>query len=138
MDPPPKIEQLLNTYVLERAVWQLATPFVLNLGDLPSVLVVEDVDTGLDSLLLLDTFGDVTSLQVHANRVTRTDNFVVQSLDLGESGLKTILRPLYQWRPCVHGRASPYPLGLKLFASSGNGDIILKDTVVIPKREFLQ
>lgn len=77
MDPPPGIEQLLNTYVLERTVWQLATPLVLNLRDLAGVLVVEDVNPTLDRLLLFDALRHVAGLQVHTDWITSTDDFVV-------------------------------------------------------------
>lgn len=91
MDPPPGTEQLLDTYIFEGAIWELAIPLVLNLGDLSGVLVVEDVDSAGDGLLLGDTLGNIASLQVHANRIASTDDFVVKTLDLGKGCLKTIL-----------------------------------------------
>lgn len=84
MDPPPGTEQLLNTYILDGAIWKFAIPLILNLGDLSGVLVVEDIDSAGDGLLLIDALGNVPSLQIHANRIASTDDFVMKTLDLGE------------------------------------------------------
>lgn len=92
MNPPPGIKQLLDTYILERTVRQLAAPLVLHLGDLSGVLVIKDVDPALDGLFLRDTFGHITSLQIHADWVTGADDFMVQTLDFGEGCLETILQ----------------------------------------------
>lgn len=87
MDRPPRIEQLLSTYVLERTIRQLATPLVLNLRNLARILVIEDVDAALDHLFFRNAFGDVASLEVHTDWVTGTDDFMVESLNFGKGSL---------------------------------------------------
>lgn len=111
MDPPPRTEQLLNTYVLESAIWQLAIPFVLNLCDLSGVLIVEDVDSAGDGLLLVDALGNVPSLQIHANGIASTDNFMVKTLNLGKGGLKTILHGV---RERFTRKANDIPIGAQI------------------------
>ena len=90
MHPPPRIEQLIDTYIFERAIGQFAIPLVLDFGDLTSVLVIKDIDLARDSLLLVDALHDITSLQVHLNRVAGRSDLMVEALDLAEGCLKTI------------------------------------------------
>lgn len=128
---------MLNTYILERAVWQLATPLVLDLRDLSSVFVVEDINPALNGLFLLNAFGDIASRQIHADRVTSTDNFMMEPLDLREGSLKAVLNPFCEQYPSQIA-VEAYPLWFELLASSGNGNIVLEYSVVIPQGQLLQ
>ena len=62
MDPPPGAYKLTYTYVRERTIRQLAIPFVLDLCDLASVLVVENVDFARYGRLLAEALQNITSL----------------------------------------------------------------------------
>ena len=62
MYPPPGAYKLTYTYVRERTIRQLAIPFVLDLCDLASVFVIEDVDSTGDGRLLAKTLQDIASL----------------------------------------------------------------------------
>ena len=77
MQPPPRAEQLSQTYVLESAVWQLAIPLIFNLRDLTRSCVVEDIHLTGDSLLHMDAFDDISCFQIHADRITARSHFVV-------------------------------------------------------------
>lgn len=92
MHPPPRRQQLSNrTYIREGTIWQLPIPLVLDLGDLASGFVVEDVDLAADGLLFVDALHDVAGLQVHTDWVAAVGDFVVETFNLGEGGLKSVL-----------------------------------------------
>ena len=54
-------------------------------------LIVEDVDTTVNGLHLVDVFHDVTRLQVHTDRVVAISDVIVPTLDFGEGCLKAVL-----------------------------------------------
>lgn len=87
MQPPPKAEQLTNTYIRERAIWQITIPLILNLGDLACTLVVVDLDLTRYDLLFANPLDYVPSLEIHVDRVAGRSNFVTQTLDLFEGCL---------------------------------------------------
>ena len=114
MQPPPGIDELIDTHILNGAVRELAVPLILNLCDLARRLVVEDVDLAVDGLLFANAFYDVAGTQVHRNWVTAGSDFVMQALDFRESGLEAI------------------PLRFVLLATYGFGDWVFEDTLVVP------
>ena len=91
MYPPPGTKQLLDTHILERAVRELTVPLVLYLCDLASRLVVEDQDLAIDDLLLAETLDNVAGLEVHTDGVAAISDFVMETLNLGEGRLQSIL-----------------------------------------------
>lgn len=114
MHPPPGIDKLIDTHILDRAIRELAVPLVLNLCDLARHLVVEDVDLAVDGLFFANALHDVAGAQVHRNWITAGSYFMVETLDFRESGLEAI------------------PLGFILLAAFGFGDRVFKDTLIIP------
>ena len=69
MDPPPWIEQLVDTHICESAVRELAIPLVLNLRDLPAGFIIEDVDLAVDGLFFTDALDDIASSQIQADGI---------------------------------------------------------------------
>ena len=65
MQPPPRIDKLINTHICDGAIRELAIPLVLNLCDLARHLVIEDVDLAVDGLLFANALHDVAGAQVH-------------------------------------------------------------------------
>ena len=114
MQPPPGIDKLIDTHVLKGAIRELAIPLILDLCDLARRLVIENVDLAVNGLFFANAFYDVAGTQVHSNWVTAGSDFVMQALDLRESGLEAI------------------PLRFILLAAYGFGDRVLENTLVIP------
>lgn len=111
---------MVETHILERAIWKLAVPLVFDLCDLASRFVVEDVDLTVNNLLFVYSLDDVASAHIHGNRVAAGCNFVVQAFNLGEGGLEAV------------------PLGLILRAAFSFGNRIFEYPVVLPELELLQ
>ena len=82
MHPPPGVDKLIDTHILEGAIRELAIPFVLNLCDLPCSLVVEDVDPAGYGLLFANALYDVAGTQVHSDGIATGCHFVVETLNL--------------------------------------------------------
>lgn len=59
MQPPPGVCKLIDTYIHEGAIRELAIPLVLDLCDLACILVVKDVDLAVNGLLFADALYDV-------------------------------------------------------------------------------
>ena len=114
MQPPPGIDELIDTHILKGAIRELAIPLILNLCDLARRLVVENVDLAVDGLLFANAFYDIAGTQVHSNWVTAGSDFMMQALDFRKSGLEAI------------------PLRFILLAADGFGNRVLEDTLVIP------
>lgn len=91
MHPPPRTQNLLETYILKRTVRQLAVPLVLHLRDLARRFIVVDEDLAVDDLLFIDTLDDVAHAHVDADGVPSVRHFMVQSFDGGEGRLETVL-----------------------------------------------
>ena len=89
--PPPGTEQLLDTHILERAVWELTIPLVLHFRDLASRLVVENQDLAIDDLLFAEALDNVAGLEVHTNGVAAISDFVVETFDFRKGGLQPVL-----------------------------------------------
>lgn len=120
MHPPPRIEQLIETYIFEGAVGQIAIPLVLDLGDLPSVLVIGNSDLARDCLLLVDALHDIAGFQIHLDGVAARGDLMVEALDLAEGCLKTV------------------PLRFVLGTASSDGDGIFEQSIVVPHLKLLQ
>ena len=114
MQPPPGINELIDTHISKGAIRELAIPLILNLCDLARRLVVENVNLAVDGLLFANAFYNIAGTQVHCNWVTAGSDFVMQALDFRKSGLEAI------------------PLRFILLAANGFGDWILENTLVIP------
>ena len=82
MEPPPGIDELIETHILQGAIRELAIPLILNLCDLPRRLVVENVDLAVDRLLFLNTLHDVAGPQVQSDWVASRRHFMMEALDL--------------------------------------------------------
>lgn len=114
VDPPPWTEQLVHTYIRERAIRKLAIPLIFDLGNFAGSFIIKDIDLAIYSLLLTDAFDNVASTEVHADGVSRRGDFVVKTLNLGESGLQTV------------------PLRLVLLAAFCFCNGIFEDPLIIP------
>ena len=78
---------MANAYICKSAIWQIAIPFVLNLSDLASRFVVENVDFAVDNLFLANHLDNITGFQVHADGVAAIGDFVAKPLNLLEGCL---------------------------------------------------
>lgn len=102
MKPPERTKQLRETHLRNGTLRQLSIPLVLDLCDL-AIGASVDVDNTLDDLLLADTFDHVASLEVHGDGVSRARHLVVQTLNFGEGGLKTVLQAI-RFRTCFSSK----------------------------------
>ena len=64
MKPPKGIEDSAHTHILDRAVWKISIPLILDLLDFAGCLIVEDKNLTGDSLLLANSFDLITGLHV--------------------------------------------------------------------------
>ncbi len=86
MKPPPRTEELLDTYILEWAVWQLSVPLVFNLCNLPRDLVIVNKDLTVNGLLFPNALDDIAGAQGQTNWVPAVCDFVVEAFDFREDG----------------------------------------------------
>ncbi len=92
MHPPPRTEQLAETYINKTAIGQLAVPLVLNLRNLPRRLVVEDVDLAVNDLLLAEQLDDISRLEIHADGIAGVGDFMAKTFDFFKGTLKAVLK----------------------------------------------
>lgn len=62
--------------------------------------VVEDQNLTADGCFLLDALDDIARLQIYPDRISTVGNFMVKTLNFGESGLQAVLIRQNRQRNC--------------------------------------